>query len=192
MFYTCFHPFFPNPETEKENRVIWIKVGREWSMFALVANKIPDILPQGGSQCFPFYTYNEDGTNRQENVTDWALAEFRDHYNDDTITKWDIFHYNYALLHHPVYREKYGMNLKRDLPHIPFAEDFWGFANAGAALADLHINYESAPKYDGLKDIETEGMTVAWRVEKNEIVQRQDAVEIQRFPDAGRDTRRSV
>ena len=58
------------------------------------------------------------------------------------------------------------MNLKRDLPHIPFAEDFWGFANAGAALADLHINYESAPKYDGLKDIETPGMQVNWRVEK--------------------------
>ena len=161
-----FPSIFPNPETEKENRVIWIKVGREWSMFALLTNKIPDILPQGGSQCFPFYTYDEDGTNRQENITDWALTEFRDHYNDDTITKWDIFHYNYALLHHPVYREKYEMNLKRDLPHIPFAEDFWGFANAGAALANLHIDYESAPKYDGLEAIETPGMKVDWHVEK--------------------------
>ncbi|CAI8047272.1 hypothetical protein GBAR_LOCUS26116 [Geodia barretti] len=78
----------------------------------------------GDSQCFPFYTYDEDGTNRQENITDWALAEFRTHYADDTITKWDIFHYNYGLLHHPTYREKYEANLKRDLPHIPFAEDF--------------------------------------------------------------------
>ena len=25
------------------------------------------------SQC-PFYTYDEDGTNRQENITDWALS----------------------------------------------------------------------------------------------------------------------
>ena len=58
------------------------------------------------------------------------------------------------------------MNLKRDLPHIPFAEDFWGFANAGAALANLHVNYESAPKYDKLKYIETEGMQVNLRVEK--------------------------
>ena len=74
------------------------------------------------------------------------------------------------------------MNLKRDLPHIPFTEDFWGFANAGAALADLHINYESVPKYDGLKDIETPGMKVDWRVEKMSLSQRQDAVEIQRFP----------
>ena len=58
------------------------------------------------------------------------------------------------------------MNLKRDLPHIPFAEDFWGFANAGTALADLHLNYESAPKYDELKYIETPGMPIDWRVEK--------------------------
>ena len=161
-----FPYFFPTPETEKENRVIWLKVGQEWAMFALMTDRIPDLLPQGGSQCFPFYTYNEDGTNRQENITDWALAEFRTHYNDDTITKWNIFHYNYGLLHHPAYREKYEMNLKRDLPHIPFAEDFWGFAKAGAALADLHINYESAPKYNGLKYIETPDMQVDWRVEK--------------------------
>ena len=164
-----FPYFFPTPETEKENRVIWLKVGQEWAMFALMTDKIPDSLPQGGSQCFPFYTYNEDGTNRQENITDWALAEFRTHYNDNTITKWDIFHYTYALLHHPTYREKYEMNLKRDLPHIPFTEDFWGFANAGAALANLHVNYESAPKYDGLKYIETSDMQIDWRVERMKL-----------------------
>ena len=161
--------FFPTPETEKENQVIWLKVGKELPMFVLMTNQIPDLLPQSGSQCFPFYTYDEDGTNRQENITDWALSEFRTHYNDDSITKWDIFHYNYALLHHPVYREKYEMNLKRDLPHIPFAEDFWGFAKAGAALADFHVNYESVPTYDQLQHHETPGVPVNWRVEKMKL-----------------------
>ena len=163
---SVFPSIFPTIEAEMENRVIWLKVGREWPMFGLMVNQFPDQLPQGGSQCFPFYTYNEDGTNRRENITDWALTEFRKHYGDDTISKWDIFHYTYALLHHPIYREKYEMNLKRDLPHIPFAEDFWGFAEAGDQLADLHVNYESVPKYDGLKHIETPGLTVDWRVEK--------------------------
>ena len=102
----------------------------------------------------------------QENITDWALSEYQTHYGDDTITKWDIFHYNYGLLHHPTYREKYEMNLKRDLPHIPYAEDFWGFANAGAELADLHVNYESVPKYDKLRNVETPGLPIDWRVEK--------------------------
>ncbi|MDE0400217.1 MAG: N-6 DNA methylase [Candidatus Poribacteria bacterium] len=162
-----FPSILPTSNIELENRVICVSgIGSSKLFQALVTDTIPCVDSLEKTQCFPFYIYNEDGTNQQENITDWALAEFRTHYNDDTITKWDIFYYNYALLHHPAYREKYEMNLKRDLPHIPFTQDFWGFANAGTALADLHINYESAPKYDGLKDIETPGMKVDWRVEK--------------------------
>ena len=161
-----FPSIFPTPETELDNGVIWLKVGQEWPMFALMANQIPDNLPQGGSQCFPFYTYNEDGTNRRENITDWALAQFQVHYADNTITKRDIFHYTYGFLHHPDYRERYQENLKRDLPHIPFAEDFWGFANAGKRLADFHVNYESQPEYDKLNPIETPSMQVDLRVER--------------------------
>ncbi|MCY3741884.1 MAG: N-6 DNA methylase [Candidatus Poribacteria bacterium] len=172
----CFYLFpsiFPTPETESENLVICVS-GIGHDIFRChIANGIPELKfsnsSNGGTQCFPFYTYDEDGTNRQENITDWALAEFRTHYADDTITKWDIFHYNYGLLHHPAYCEKYEMNLKRDLPHIPFAADFWGFANAGAQLADLHVNYESVPKYDRLKYIETPDMPIDWRVEKMKL-----------------------
>ena len=160
---------FPTPETESENQAIWLKVGREWSTFGLMVNQFPDRLPQGGSQCFPFYTYDEDGTNRQENVTDWALAQFRTHYRDNTITKWDIFHYNYGILHHPDYREKYAANLRRDLPHIPFTNDFWEFAKAGARLADLHVNYESQPEYGSLKFIQNRDVPLNWRVEKMKL-----------------------
>ena len=161
------HRILPTPETESENRIICVSgIGSNKPFQSLMVDVIPDLHLTGDSQCFPFYTYDEDGTNRQENITDWGLTEFRTHYGDDTISKWDIFHYNYGLLHHPAYCEKYEANLKRDLPHIPFAEDFWGFANAGTALADLHLNYESAPKYDELKYIETPGMPIDWRVEK--------------------------
>ena len=173
MMNECVYVFpsiFPISDTEAENRVICVSSPRTNTSFhTLMIDAISDFHLTGDSQCFPFYTYDEDGTNRQENITDWALAEFRTHYGDNTITKWDIFHYNYGLLHHPDYREKYQANLKRDLPHIPFAEDFWGFANAGAALADLHINYESVPKYDQLKHIETPAMPIDWRVEKMKL-----------------------
>ena len=170
---SVFPKTFPTSDAENENRVICVSGPGHEIFRCHIANQIPESKfsnsSNGGTQCFPFYTYDEDGTNRQENITDWALTEFRTHYNDDIITKWDIFHYNYALLHHPTYREKYEMNLKRDLPHIPFAEDFWGFANAGAQLADLHINYESVPKYDGLKYIETPDMQIDWRVERMKL-----------------------
>ena len=166
---SVFPSIFPTPETETENQVIWLKVGKEWPMFGLMVNQFPDQLPQGGSQCFPFYTYDEDGTNRRENITDWALAQFQTHYRDDTITKWDIFHYNYGILHHPDYREKYAANLKRDLPHIPFINDFWEFAKAGARLSDLHVNYESQPEYSNLKFIQNQKVPLDWRVEKMKL-----------------------
>ena len=165
----AFPSIFPTPEIETENRVIWLKVGRDWPMFGLMVNHFADQLPQGGSQCFPFYIYDEDGTNRRENITDWALTEFRSHYNDDTITKWDIFHYTYGLLHHPEYRQKYEANLKRDLPHIPFVKDFRGFADAGARLAELHVNYESQPEYAKLKFVQNPDVPLNWRVEKMKL-----------------------
>jgi predicted helicase len=62
-----------------------------------------------------------NSTNRRENVTDWALAHFREHYNDKKITEWDIFYYVYGILHHPGYRTKFADNLKRELPRIPLA-----------------------------------------------------------------------
>jgi predicted helicase len=37
-----------------------------------------------------------------------------------SITKWDIFHYVYAVLHHPDYRQRYAANLRRELSRIPF------------------------------------------------------------------------
>ena len=163
-----FPSIFPTPETEQENRVIWLKVGQEWPMFALMANKIPDQLPQGGSQCFPFYTYDEDGTNRRENITDWALAQFRTHYRDEAITKWDIFQYVYGILHHPDYRELYKANLKRDLPRLPFGSDFWGFAKAGQRLGEIHIGYEQVPEYQ-LAFIENREVPLNWRVEKMKL-----------------------
>ncbi|MCG9134238.1 N-6 DNA methylase [Candidatus Poribacteria bacterium] len=170
---SVFPNTFPTSDAESENRVICVS-GPGHDIFRChIANQIPESKfsnsSNGGTQCFPFYTYNEDGTNRQENITDWALTEFRTHYNDNTIAKWDIFHYTYGLLHHPTYREKYERNLKRDLPHIPFAEDFWGFAKAGDQLADLHVNYESVPKYDTLRKVETPGMQVNWDVEKMKL-----------------------
>lgn len=160
-----FHKIFPIQSTERDNRIVWIKVGSDWPMFALIAECIADRLPQGGSQCFPFYVYDPDGSNRRENITDWALKQFRDHYGDESISKWDIFNYVYGVLHHPGYREKFADNLKRELPRIPFAPDFRAFAEAGQRLADLHLNYEQVEPYP-LQWIEAQDEPLSYRVTK--------------------------
>ena len=162
-----FPSIFPTPETEAENKVISVNVSREKPFTCLITDCISEHIMTGGfgsaGQYFPFYIYDEDGTNRRENITDWALTQFREHYRDENITKWDIFHYVYALLHHPVYRERYQANLKRDLPHIPFVTAFWEFVKAGQRLSEVHVHYEDQPKYK-LDMVETEGMALEWRV----------------------------
>ena len=166
---SIFPKTFPTPETEAENRVICVSsVGALKPFHVLMVSTLPDYHLTGDSQCFPFYIYDEDGTNRRENITDWALENFRTHYADDTITKWDIFNYTYGILHHPDYRERYAADLKRDLPHIPYADDFWAFANAGAQLAELHVNYETQPQYP-LTFVEDATKQLDFRVERMKL-----------------------
>ena len=63
------------------------------------------------------------------------------------ITKEAIFHYVYGVLHDPVYREKYALNLKREFPRIPFYPDFWQWAEWGEQLMVLHIGYETVEPF---------------------------------------------
>jgi predicted helicase len=159
-----FPKFFPTPTTENENRVICVSgVGSNKPFHILMTNLIPCLDMLEKTQCFPLYSYNED--NRTENITDWALTHYRHHYKDNTITKWAIFHYAYGLLHHHAYREKYAANLKRELPRLPMAPDFWSFSKSGEKLADLHLNYEDVTPYP-LKVIENPKVPFSLKVEK--------------------------
>jgi predicted helicase len=106
-------------------------------------------MGNGGTECLPYWRYDKTG-HRVENITDWSLDQFRKHYQpgrgkkERPLTKEAIFHYVYGVLHDPVYREKYALNLKREFPRIPFYADFWQWADWGQRLMDLHIGYESA------------------------------------------------
>lgn len=127
---------------------------KPFQTLGLEATPSLDILEK--TQCFPLYRY-ENG-RRVENVTDWALSEFRRHYGDLRITKEDIFHYVYAVLHDPVYREKYAIDLKQEYPRIPFHERFTDWANMGKELMELHIGFENAPEYPGIVFHEADGL----------------------------------
>jgi len=128
--------------------------GSQKPFMCFLTSIIPDlhyVSPACGTACLPLYRYNAEG-QRLENITDWGVRQFREHYanspkTNTPITKEDIFHYVYAVLHNPAYREKYKINLKRDFPRIPFYNDFWQWANWGKTLMDLHLNYEKAEEF---------------------------------------------
>ena len=61
------------------------------------------------------------GYRRINNITDWCLQQFRTQYPALHISKDDIWHYLYGVLHAPDYRKRYKADLSKDLPRIPFA-----------------------------------------------------------------------
>lgn len=116
-----------------------------------------------------------DGYRQIDNITDAALRWFQGTYGH-AITKDDVFSYCYGLMHSPEYRTTYAADLKKVLPRIPFVTDPQPFIAAGRALADLHINYESAEPYrlTGLDVTPTGNPFDFYRVEKLSFAKRRE------------------
>ncbi|MBA2682124.1 MAG: N-6 DNA methylase, partial [Ktedonobacteraceae bacterium] len=168
-----FPQFFPIISSHADNIVIIAGGYGRKNFAALASNQIPNYNFYGDpAQCFPFYTYAPDGTVRRENITDWALAQFQARYVVE-VSKWQIFHYVYGMLHHPRYRERYAENLKRDLPHIPLLardEAFLAAVSIGKQLMEMHISYEQVAEY-ALKEFDngTLPYELSRRVEKMKL-----------------------
>ncbi|MGE0083372.1 MAG: type ISP restriction/modification enzyme [Desulfococcaceae bacterium] len=132
----------------RSNQAITFVAGSRLSFSVLVTNAVLNysVYSLDPAQCLPLYRYDENG-DRIDNITDWGLQQFVNNYNDATVSKEDIFYYVYAVLHNPAYRKKYEQNLKRELPRIPFYEDFQQWAAWGKELMNLHISFESIDPY---------------------------------------------
>ena len=151
------------PDSSSENRVICVTgVGSKILFSAFMTDTLPDLELISKGQCFPRWQYQrpvdtsnttskfqgfDEAPDRIDNISDTALRAFRDHYGEDTITKDAIFDYVYGILHAPRYREEFANDLSKMIPRIPFAPDFRAFVQAGAALASLHLNYETCEQY---------------------------------------------
>jgi predicted helicase len=122
-----------------ENRRLAISAGLDFR--ALATNLPADFHFLGETRILARYRYSKSG-KRIDNVTDWALNKFVAQYGKK-VTKDAIFYYVYAVLHDPIYREAYALNLKREYPRIPFYRDFAQWAAWGERLMAMHIGYEA-------------------------------------------------
>lgn len=143
MTYQWFNLYL-NSYTNKYISIAGIGASKPFQ--CLVTNQITCLDFLEKTQCLPLYRYDSEG-NRIDNITDWGLKQFQNHYKDTSITKENIFHYTYSVLHNPEYRQKYELNLKREFPRLPFYDDFYQWVNWGMLLMDLHINYEVVTPY---------------------------------------------
>lgn len=159
------------PEVGRRNRVITSAgVGHVGGFSVLMVDSIPPLeiaTMKGGSQCFPLTLYDRADTDAADDlfsvveddkpvyrtrhgISDEGLALFQAAYPGETITKDDSFYYTYGLLHSEDYRRRFADNLTKELPRIPCvkqAADFWAFVQAGRALGDLHVGYETVEPY---------------------------------------------
>ena len=149
------------PTSQCENLVIQVTgVSSSKPFSCFVTDKIPDLQLLFNGQGFPLYWYEKQegylnfggdeavgNLIRHQAITDWALEKFRNAYADHKIGREDIFYYVYGLLHSPEYRKRFENDLRKELPRIPFAADFWAFSRAGRELAHWHLNYETVEPY---------------------------------------------
>jgi predicted helicase len=130
------------PHSNTENIAICVTgKGSAVGFSVLMVNATPNFHFHDTGQCFPLHiatNSNEFGmldfpdSNWHLNVTDYAHTEFQNTYSGKGIGKEDIFFYVYGILHSPEYKQRFAADLKKMLPRIPYAEDFWAFSKGGA------------------------------------------------------------
>lgn len=101
--------------------------------------------------CFPLYLYPDakhdlfnhmaPGGERQANLNPQVVAALTEAHGREP-TPENVFHYVYAVLYAPSYREMYIEFLKTDFPRIPFTPNrdlFQTLAELGRQLVELHL-----------------------------------------------------
>ncbi len=144
------------PDLKHSNKIICFSgVASSKPFQVLATDRVYSLDLLEKTRCLPLYRYTENG-ERVSNITGWGLRQFQEGYGDDSITAEHIFAYTYAVLHDPVYRDTYAIDLTRELPRLPLYQDFGLWAGMGQELLDLHVGFESAEPYQ-LKRVDKSG-----------------------------------
>ncbi|RLB88925.1 MAG: DNA methyltransferase, partial [Deltaproteobacteria bacterium] len=126
--------------------------GNIWNL-VFVSAHIEDLnlFYRGGNVVFPLYLYPDAGPQtlfgalepqeRRPNIGSKVFDQLAAAYGHQPAPE-QVFHYIYAVLYAPSYRERYAEFLRMDFPRIPFPDDrdvFVSLAELGQRLVDLHL-----------------------------------------------------
>lgn len=139
------------PTADSENLLINISGKSNKSDFSLlISDVVADLMIITNSRNLPRYVYESDGL-----------------FNGivDNVSSDDNFYYVYGVLHSPEYRQKYSNDLQKDLPRIPLLYDQEKYVAIGRQLAELHLNYEKQPIWEGIQ-VEITGESPNYYVKK--------------------------
>ena len=135
-----------------------------WSHSMVSRHPTPAVFVEikDGSSIFPLYTFPTEQSieqglyqpgERQPNLSSAFTEELErrlslrfiaDGKGDlrKTFGPEDVFHYIYAMIHSPTYRERYDQFLRADFPRVPLvddAESFRALADLGEQLTGIHL-----------------------------------------------------
>ncbi|MHB9649513.1 DEAD/DEAH box helicase [Weissella paramesenteroides] len=122
---------------------------------ALITNLIPSLQFIGNGKGFPMYK-GSDSFGKIDNISD----SFKQKIN---LTSEEVVFYIYAVLNSSTYLEQYSSDLNKAFPRIPLLKNKEKYVEIGRELADLHLNYENQPVWNG---VEVEITEPNYRVKK--------------------------
>ena len=132
-----------------------------WTLAFVTKNVVDDSFVSNRTKergyVFPLYLYPDaeallENEKRKPNLNDTIVAEFSSRTGlrfieekektPGTFAPIDLLDYIYAVLHSPIYRERYKEFLKIDFPRVPYpesADKFWALVQLGGKLRRLHL-----------------------------------------------------
>lgn len=126
-------------------------ISRDYS--SLIVNEPVESALEDKGQGFCLYSLSDNELlNHQYNV----IRQFG-------LSEEETFYYVYGVLNSREYRKRYANDLQKSLARIPLLKNKAKYVEIGCKLADLHLNYENQPVWEG---IEVEIIKPNYRVKK--------------------------
>ena len=185
MWLYCNKVWNERPSKQKEifkgtNYCIFLTgLGANKPFSILITKNITNLHFLDTGICCPLYLYDETNSlfninkNKKDGITDFIYNLVREKYGVPRITKEDIFYYVYGFLHNEDYRKEFESDLKKTVPKLPLVDeyqDFKKYSDIGRELAELHLNYETLERPEG---VIVEGEELGnYRVEKMSFIKK--------------------
>ena len=152
-----FAEIYPDPKS-KNLGIAVTATGANVPFHAIMTDSIADSHLNADTKYLPRWRYlppsealsTSDKLERTSNINPSALADYRERYENESITDDDLFYHVYGVLHSRQYRETFAADLGKSPVRIPMPDTLDGFrefAKAGEELASLHVGYESVEPY---------------------------------------------
>ncbi len=149
-------------------------LGQQKSFSCIATDLYPEMQVVYNGQSVSLYHFEKQ--KQTSNITDWALAHFKEQTQNNSIEKEQIFYYVYAIFHHEYYRKTFDKLLRTTSPRIPLiTKHFEQISKIGKELADIHINFENVAE-SNIQIIENKDVEKNFNIEKMSISKKDDSL----------------